>query len=341
MGNFKGMLRILTLLVGTTAMLSTPSVGANSGATEWWQDTFIQEGSGTCDSNDSIRTYQPKIMNGWELTCRIVKQQKLKDITAVILDFVCDGTDMDPQTLRYRELIVKEQNGIRIYPSNYEGGLYQSCSSLKIAEQPKSDDKPVNDPPKKREERLAITNNWYHREGKDPEGFTIFRKFTVDTSANIPNRNLLMLRCTKTGKPSDLTIFVPYRFDLPALYGQQRIPKKRFMFVVTNSDGQSHMFNMYAEVDQNLLYFDYSDDDKGNFDKLLNASNAILYLNDQNVPMQWLELGETKAWPSLADRNVKLDFDAWTKETLDIVGETTTLTNTDLLKYYPGLEMSN
>lgn len=68
------------------------------------------------EGDDSIRTYETKIMNGWELTCRIVKQQKLKDITAVILDYVCDGTDMDPQTLKFRELIIKEQDGIRIYP---------------------------------------------------------------------------------------------------------------------------------------------------------------------------------------------------------------------------------
>lgn len=31
MGNYKGFLRILTLLVGTTAMLSTPSIGAEPG----------------------------------------------------------------------------------------------------------------------------------------------------------------------------------------------------------------------------------------------------------------------------------------------------------------------
>jgi hypothetical protein len=273
--------------------------------------------------------------------CRITKQQKINNIDAVILDYECGGNDMDPEVTTPRELIVKERDGIRIYPSIPEGGKFQACSTRKNGDAQTTGNDSENAPVKKREERLAITNNWYHLEGQDPEGFKIFRKYTVDTRAKIPNRNLLMLRCSKTNASSYLTVFGPYRFDLPALYGQQKIAKKRFMFVVTDANGISHTFNMYGEVDQNQIYFDYSEDDQGNFDKLLNASIAILYLQDQNVPMQWVELGDTKAWPSIADSNVKMDFDTWTKDILDRVGKTTALTNAEFQKACPEVSLSN
>ncbi|MEJ5899785.1 hypothetical protein [Ochrobactrum teleogrylli] len=310
-------------------------------ANEWWQNTFIKESSGTCEDNDSIRTFTAKSLKGWEINCKITKQQKIKNIDAVILDYECGGNDMDPEVTTPRELIVKEQDGIRIYPSNPEGGKFQACSSIKTGEAQSTNSDSKNAPEKKREERLAITNNWYHLEGQDPDGFSIFRKYTVDTSAKIPNRNLLMFRCSKTNAKSYLTIFVPYRFDLPALYGQQKIAKKRFMFVVTDANRQSHTFNLNGEVDQNQIYFDYSSDDKGNFDKLLNARIGILYLLDQNVPMQWVELGDTKAWPSIADNNVKQDFDTWTKDILDRVGKTTALTNAEFKKACPEVSLPN
>lgn len=337
-GLWEIMNRYVIFALAGALLASSSSVSV---AKEWWQDTFIKEGSGTCEGNDSIRTFSANEFNGWETFCKIKKQQKVKNIDAVILDYECGGNDMDPEVTTPRELIVKEHDGIRIYPTLPEGGKFQACSSIKTGETQSTDSDSINAPEKKREERLAITNNWYHLEGQDPDGFIIFRKYTVDTSAKIPNRNLLMFRCSKTNAKSYLTIFVPYRFDLPALYGQQKIAKKRFMFVVTGANGQSHTFNMNGEVDQNQIYFDYSSDDKGNFDKLLNARIGILYLQDQNVPMQWVELGDTKAWPSIADSNVKLDFDTWTKDILDRMGNTTALSNAEFQKACPEVSLSN
>ncbi|GLU28003.1 hypothetical protein Brsp01_32360 [Brucella sp. NBRC 12950] len=99
-------------------------------AKEWWHDTFIQDGSGTCEDNDSLRTYSASEIYGWETSCKITKTQRINGIeNAVILDLVCGGTDMTPETYKSRELLVKDQDGIRVYP---EGIKFQTCSSVKV-----------------------------------------------------------------------------------------------------------------------------------------------------------------------------------------------------------------
>lgn len=127
--------RHVIFVIAGAMLASSTSVSV---AKEWWQDTFIKEGSGTCESNDSIRTFSAKELNGWETFCKITKQQKIKNIDAVILDFECGGNDMEPEVTKPRELIVKEQDGIRIYPALPEGGKFQTCSSIKAVEAPKS-----------------------------------------------------------------------------------------------------------------------------------------------------------------------------------------------------------
>lgn len=117
------MLNLLLMLGVATALLPVnPSC-----AKEWWHDQFAQEGSGNCESNDSFKAYNSKTAEAWELTCKISKQQKIKGVDAVILDLHCPATDMDPTEMNYRELIIKEQDAIRIYP---DGKRYQRCSVL-------------------------------------------------------------------------------------------------------------------------------------------------------------------------------------------------------------------
>lgn len=113
-------------------LVSSSSVSV---AKEWWQDTFIKEGSGTCEGNDSIRTFTAKEMESWETSCKITKQQLIKRIDAVILDYECGGDDMEPEIYKPREMVVKDHDGIRIYP---DGTRFQSCNPVKAVETPKS-----------------------------------------------------------------------------------------------------------------------------------------------------------------------------------------------------------
>ena len=192
------------------------------------------------------------------------------------------------------------------------------------------------------QKRLVITKNWYHLDGKDLEDFTIYRKFTVDTSANMPPRNLLQLYCSKNDKTSHLTVFVPYKFDLPEIYGQQKIEKKRYAFFVTDRNGRTYNFNLYAEVDQNQLYFDYNSEQQDKFEKLLTAHQVSLYLHDQNIPMQWLQIDDVRTWPSIGDNKIKLDFDTWTNEILHRVGfKTSVLTTKELYHVCPEIGAAN
>ncbi|NKW11222.1 hypothetical protein HGG76_26840 [Ochrobactrum tritici] len=96
-------------------------------AGEWWQDTFIKEGSGICENNDSIRTFSATTMEGWETSCKITKQHNIKDIDAIVLDYECGGNDLDPEITKPRELIVKLPDGIRIFPG---GAKFQYCASI-------------------------------------------------------------------------------------------------------------------------------------------------------------------------------------------------------------------
>ncbi len=117
----------------------------NCKAGEWWQDTFIKEGSGICEDNDSIRTFSATKMEGWETSCKITKQQNIKDIDAIILDYECGGNDMNPEITKPRELVVKEPDGIRIFPG---GAKFQYCASINRyllpQSTPKFDDCPID-----------------------------------------------------------------------------------------------------------------------------------------------------------------------------------------------------
>lgn len=117
----------------------------NGKAGEWWQDTFIKEGSGICENNDSIRTFSATTMEGWETSCKITKQHSIKDIDAIVLDYECGGNDLDPETTKPRELVVKLQDGIRIFPG---GAKFQYCASINPyllpQSTPKSADCPID-----------------------------------------------------------------------------------------------------------------------------------------------------------------------------------------------------
>lgn len=114
-------------------------------AKDWWQDSFIKEGSGICEGNDSIRTFSATKMEGWETSCKITKQQKIKDIDAIVLDYECGGNDLDPEITKPRELVVKLQDGIRIFPG---GAKFQYCASINPyllpQSTPKSADCPID-----------------------------------------------------------------------------------------------------------------------------------------------------------------------------------------------------
>lgn len=105
--------------------------GTSAVANEWWHDSFVWEGGTSCEGNDTRRTFTTTEMNGWENFCKISKQQKIKGIDAVIIDMTCGGNDMDPEQTKTRELLVRTDNKITIFP---EGKVYQRCSSLKPAE---------------------------------------------------------------------------------------------------------------------------------------------------------------------------------------------------------------
>lgn len=105
--------------------------GYGATAKEWWRDSFVWEGGTSCSGSDTLRTFTPSEMNGWETFCKISKQQKVKGIDAVIVDMTCGGNDMDPETTKTRELLVRTNDKITIFP---EGKVYERCSNLKPAE---------------------------------------------------------------------------------------------------------------------------------------------------------------------------------------------------------------
>jgi len=124
----------------TSILAGIALIPINNGfASEWWQDRFAVEGSETCEDNDSIQTYSPSEANAWEQSCKIVKQQKIKQMNAVILDLDCndfgesdpdgDGMGRDIGQTQLRQLIVREDDdAIRIYP---DGRRYERCSAIK------------------------------------------------------------------------------------------------------------------------------------------------------------------------------------------------------------------
>ncbi|EMG51226.1 hypothetical protein WYI_23580 [Ochrobactrum sp. CDB2] len=112
-------------IIGAIVIFSTMAVG-NVSADEWWQGSFIKEGSGNCEENDTIRTYSSKKLQGWEYSCNILKQQKIAQLDAVVMNMECNGVDFESNNMKSTELLTKTATGFEIFPSRAK---FKSCKS--------------------------------------------------------------------------------------------------------------------------------------------------------------------------------------------------------------------
>lgn len=97
---------------------------------EWWNGSFIKEGTGNCEDNDSIRVYKKNKLQGWEYSCNLTTK-KFNDLDAVIFDMKCSGNDYDG-TIKTRELLTKTKSGFEIFPGKIK---YTSCDVSKIKQE--------------------------------------------------------------------------------------------------------------------------------------------------------------------------------------------------------------
>lgn len=107
-------------------VIASTMATSNGWADEWWQGSFIKEGSGNCEENDSIRIYSSNKLQGWEYSCNILKQEKIEQLDAVVMNMQCSGDDFESDNMKSTELLTKTATGFEIFPSRSK---FKSCKS--------------------------------------------------------------------------------------------------------------------------------------------------------------------------------------------------------------------
>lgn len=118
---------------------------APSHSSEWWYGNWKPEGSNKCMADKSI-AFTSDGFHGWEWSCKIKKQQKIKGIdNAVIMDFSCATEGVEEDGIRNILLRLNEKKII------VEDSVFEKCSP-----EEESDFLPAVDPVVPASERKAL-----------------------------------------------------------------------------------------------------------------------------------------------------------------------------------------
>lgn len=91
-------------------MLLCLNTSAAFGA-EWWHGSFVNEGSKTCEDNDSLIIFQDQMVSPWETSCKVLKKTQVTKMDAIILDLQCSYPDAPEERTEGRKILMKLQNG--------------------------------------------------------------------------------------------------------------------------------------------------------------------------------------------------------------------------------------
>jgi len=169
--------------------------------------------------------------------------------------------------------------------------------------------------------RFAMTNSWFHLQGKDNGEYTIYRKYTlIDPYSEKPVRNHFLLNCSNSNISSYLNIVLPMEVDFSSIIGRKNLNIKKMHFDTIGNDGTTDSFEMNGEVKGNHLFFDFEGKQRRQLYKVLTAKSVTMFVGGNEKPLEFV-IDENFMLPSMEDDQKRIPFDTWIRNMVDGSGE--------------------
>ncbi|MGP3713560.1 hypothetical protein ACS5UA_22450 [Brucella sp. RRSP16] len=168
---------------------------------------------------------------------------------------------------------------------------------------------------------FAMTNSWFHLQGKDNGEYTIYRKYTlINPYSEKPVRNHFLLNCSNSNISSYLNIVLPMEVDFSSIIGRKNLNIKKMHFDTVGNDGTTDSFEIRGEVKGNHLFFDFEGKQRPQLYKVLTAKSVTMFLGGNEKPLEFV-IDENFILPSMEDDQKRIPFDTWIRNMVDGSGE--------------------